>query len=275
MGEWLLPILCGYAVGAALGLTGSGGSLFAVPLLVYVLSLPIAVAVPTSLLVVAVTAALGAVDVLRKRMVPLRPVLVFALTGIVFAPLGLLVGAHLDEGARIGGFAVLTLVLATRMWRSAGAAEVVRAVRSRLEWGGGEPMCRYRAEGDMHLTARCALALSLAGATVGMLSGVFGVGGGFLIVPALMFVARMGVHQAIASSLVIITAVGGSGALAAGGAVLAVGATVLWFGAGSAAGMLSGRYLAPRIAGPALQRSFALMLVLVACLTLGKLTGVI
>jgi uncharacterized membrane protein YfcA len=98
----------------------------------------------------------------------------------------------------------------------------------------------------------------------GILSGVFGVGGGFLIVPVLSAVTQMGIHRAVATSLVALSAIGLAGT---GGAILQgslAWAVLLPFVAGGAAGMVLGRRLAARLTGPLLQRIFATAILLVA-----------
>jgi hypothetical protein len=197
---WLLAVACGAGVGLALGLTGGGGSIFAVPLLIYVLHQSPAAAVPVSLAAVALTALFGAFFFARQRLPVWPAAAAFAVGGVVGAPAGIWASRAADEAFLVLGFAVLAL----------------------------------------------------------------GVGGGFLIVPALAAVTRMGIHRAVATSLVALAAIGLAGAA---GAVLH--GALAWgvlapFVAGGAAGMAGGRALAARIAGPALQRVFATAIVGVA-----------
>ncbi len=256
MADWL-PVAGGALVGAALGLTGGGGSLFAVPLLVLLLGMPLAQAVPVSLLVVAATAAIGAVEAVNRGLVHWRPVLIMAGAGALLTPTGLWLGNQLLPELRLGAFMVLAGLLSLHMWRGARAGEDARVVRAYLAGEGGQPACRYSSAGELRFTPRCATALGAAGALTGTLSGLFGVGGGFLIVPVLRFVTRMSMQQAVAGSLVIISIIGGSGCLSAAPALRETGALALWFGLGSATGMLGGRAVAARLAGPTLQRTFA------------------
>lgn len=254
----LLTVLFGIIVGLSLGLTGGGGSIFAVPLLVYGIGVPLLQAVPLSLVAVALTALIGAVQTIRERLLVWQPALVFCVGGMLGAPLGVTFARHMQETWLISGFALLAVVVGVYMWRRALAdPESASVVRANVHGADEGPVCRLTPTGEFRFGAPCAMVLSLGGVGAGILSGLFGVGGGFIIVPLLAFITRMGIHRAVAASLVIISVVGLTGAV-----------TALWHGdipwgmllpfiAGGAAGMLSGRVLASRIAGDKLQKIFA------------------
>ncbi len=261
MVELLLPLFCGVAVGLSLGLTGGGGSLFALPLLVYVLDIPLAQAVPASLLVVGITALLGSIDALRLRLVFIRPTLLFAALGILTAPAGLWLGAMLADQWRLALFAILAAIMGFRMWRQSA----VGSVRARLTGGeDGTVICPYEPDGQLRFSARCAAILAAGGALTGLLSGIFGVGGGFLIVPILMATIQLPITRAIASSLVIITVISASGAISAYEILSSHIAMLLPFASGGLLGMLLGRMLAARLPEPILQKIFSSGLLLVA-----------
>jgi uncharacterized protein len=264
----------GAVVGLALGLTGGGGSIFAVPLLIYALALPPSEAIPISLVAVACTAAVGAAQALHNRLALWQPALLFAAGGIVGAPLGLVAAAYVEPRLLVAGFGLLALAVGATMWRKARIAPGdTSAVRARTYEADGGPVCVLAAEGELRFTAPCAAVLALTGLGTGFLSGLFGVGGGFLIVPALVLVTRMGIHHAVATSLLVIAAIGFAGA-----------ATAIWQGriewrilapfvAGGAAAMLAGRLLAERLAGPRLQKLFSIIIVVVgAAMLLDGLT---
>ena len=120
-----------------------------------------------------------------------------------------------------------------------------------------EPVCKFTPDGKLRITTPCTLVLFISGIVTGLLSGLFGVGGGFLIVPALMFVIELGIHRAVAASLMIITCIGLSGSFSALVAGDMPWPVLLPFVAGSISGMLVGRLFAEKIAGPVLQRVFA------------------
>jgi uncharacterized membrane protein YfcA len=265
----LLAVVCGGAVGLALGLTGGGGSIFAVPLLIYVLKLTPDQAMPVSLVAVSVSAIVGGLQSVRRRLAVWQPTIIFALGGVLGAPFGMLVAKRMSEPSIVGGFAVLAVTVGALMWRAAQVFPAQStAVRARTYDAGGGPICVLAPDGQLRFTAPCAAALAAIGVGTGVLSGLFGIGGGFLIVPALVLVTRMGVHRAVATSLLIIAAIGSSGAVSAllHGAI--VWHVLLPFAAGGALAMMAGRLLAERLAGPGLQKIFAIAIL---CVGIGML----
>jgi uncharacterized membrane protein YfcA len=263
----LVTLACGVVVGLGLGLTGGGGSILAMPLLIYLVGLPPAAAVPVSLAAVAVMAVIGSVQAARARLPVWPAALAFAGGGAVGAPAGTALAHRLADQWLLLGFAALSAVVGALMWwqsfRRPEESAAVRALPAASDAGGA---CRLAEDGRLRFTAPCAGVLAGAGLATGVLSGLFGVGGGFVIVPVLMRVTRMGVHRAVATSLVVLAAIGLGGAL---GALLQRSlpwAVLLPFVAGGAAGMLGGRYLAARLAGPGLQRGFAAGVLAVALL---------
>ena len=255
----------GIVVGLSLGLTGGGGSILAVPLLVYGLAVAPHEAVGVSLAAVGATALMGTVQRLRRGEVEIGVGLIFAAAGIVGAPVGAMIGRRVPDGLLLLLFAGLMGLVAARMWWRAGRqpeeARVVRASHSEDDPGTG-PACRHDPSGRLHLTGRCTVAMSVVGVFTGVLSGLFGVGGGFIIVPALMFFSTLSIHRAVATSLLVIALIGASGVA---GHVLA-GKALDWgltatFVAGGAVGMLLGGLLARRLSGPRLQRLFSIAII--------------
>lgn len=266
----MTSLLFGLIVGFSLGLTGGGGSIFAVPLLVYGLAIPPHEAVGVSLAAVGATALVGAITRLRRHEVELKAAILFGMAGIVGAPLGSMLGVQLPASILMIGFALLMLMIAARLWRQAirrpGDAKVVRA--------GGDPhdpaadsgpACRVSPSGALTLTSRCTVVLLLTGITTGVLSGLFGVGGGFLIVPALVLIVSLPMHRAVPTSLLVIAIISASGTLAylLSGRPLALGIAIP-FVLGGLTGMAVGVRLSRRLAGPQLQKLFALLMVGVA-----------
>ncbi len=117
--------------------------------------------------------------------------------------------------------------------------------------------------------------LSLTGLLSGLMSGLLGVGGGFVIIPALTRYSDLDQRSILATSLGVITLVacGSVAAAAAGGSI--AWPVAIPFGAGAVAGLLAGRLIAARLAGPRLQQSFAVVCLLVAGLMLARATGVL
>ncbi|HOW75804.1 MAG TPA: sulfite exporter TauE/SafE family protein [Candidatus Competibacteraceae bacterium] len=271
----MLNLLFGLIIGFSLGLTGGGGSIFAVPLLVYGLAMPAHEAVGVSLIAVGATALGGAIVRLRRREVELKAALLFGMAGIVGAPLGTVLGAKLPAQFLLGGFALLMLLVAARMWlqavRRPADARIVRAGDKALDTTSG-PACRINPAGGLALTSRCAVVLALSGVFTGFLSGLFGVGGGFLIVPALVLIASLPMQRAVATSLLIIAIISAAGSVS----YLLAGRPLAWtvttlFALGGLGGMILGGRLSRRLAGPQLQKLFATAMVGVAIYMLMRL----
>lgn len=258
---WSLALVFGGVVGLSLGLTGGGGSIFAVPLLVYGLAVPPREAVGVSLAAVGATALVGALERLRARQVEVRPGLLFAVAGMVGAPFGSWLAGQITETLLLLLFAILMLLIAARMWLKSSVKAETRLPSETAEG----PSCRRDPAGNLLLTSRCAVVLSVVGVLTGVLSGLFGVGGGFVIVPALVMFSGMRIHRAIATSLLVIALISASGV---SGHLLADGSIsprmTATFVVGGVAGMFLGSWLARRIAGPALQKGFAAAIVGVA-----------
>ncbi|MFO1424873.1 MAG: sulfite exporter TauE/SafE family protein [Candidatus Competibacteraceae bacterium] len=271
----ILSLPFGLVVGFALGLTGGGGSVFAVPLLVYGLGVPAHEAVVVSLAAVGATAFGGGLARWRDGQAEYRIAIVFGLSGIVGAPLGAWLNPKLPETALLGGFALLMLAVALRMWRQANRRpEETRIIRAGANPGDDNagPACRYDPAGRLRFTSHCAGRLVLSGSATGLLSGLFGVGGGFLIVPALVLVASLPMRRAVATSLWVIAIVSMIGLLShiLAGHWLEVGITT-GFVLGGLGGMALGIAVGRRIAGPILQKLFAGMIVAVAGFILVRL----
>ena len=258
----LLTLIFGAIVGFSLGLTGGGGAIFAVPLLVYGLAVSSREAVGISLLTVGSTALVGFVQRAGRGMVEFPTGLLFAIAGMVGAPIGTWLAGLIPETLLLGLFALLMLVIAVRMWIKA------REVSSQLPLlpnDNAGPTCKRDPEGKLRLTSQCAMLLALVGLGSGILSGMFGVGGGFIIVPALVMFSGMGIQRAIGTSLLVITLIGVSGVTShlLSGKELSL-TTAGIFTAGSLAGLFAGSAVAQRVAGPVLQKLFASAIVVVA-----------
>jgi uncharacterized membrane protein YfcA len=254
----IAAVVCGGLVGLALGLTGGGGSIFAVPLLVYVLHVGTDKAMPISLVAVSISAIVGGAQSIRRGHAVWQPTIIFAIGGVLGAPFGMLVAKRLAEAWIVGGFAALAITVGSLMWRAALVFPAqATAVRARTYPAGDGPICALAPDGQLRFSAPCAAVLAVIGLGTGFLSGMFGIGGGFLIVPSLVLITRMGVHRAVATSLLIIAAIGTSGTISA-----LMHGTIHWpvllpFAAGGAVAMIAGRLLAERMAGPKLQKIFA------------------
>ncbi len=259
---FLLTLLFGALVGFSLGLTGGGGAIFAVPLLVYGLGVPAREAVGVSLLTVGSTSFVGFIQRAWRGLVEFPTGLLFAVAGMVGAPVGSWLADRIPEAVLLGLFAVLMLVIAFRMWQK--ARDTAARLPIIMDENAG-PTCRRDPEGKLRLTSQCAVLLGLVGLGAGVLSGMFGVGGGFIIVPALVMFSGMGMQRAIGTSLLVITLISASGTAShlLAGKDLSL-ATAGVFTTGSIAGLFAGSALAQRMAGPILQKVFAVAIVVVA-----------
>ncbi|MGH8460130.1 MAG: sulfite exporter TauE/SafE family protein [Stenotrophobium sp.] len=259
----LAPFL-GIGVGLALGLTGGGGSLFAFPLLLYALQQTPQSAAQGSLVAVGLMSALGTLLAWRAKLVVWRAGLIFAAAGFISAPLGVHAGTIAPPWMLTSGFSLLALVIAATMWRRIRIhPEESGAVRMNLSATpiDVQAVCAL-AGGELRMTTPCAVVLLVSGAVTGLLSGFFGVGGGFLIVPALIASTRLPIQNAVATSLLVITLIAVSGS---GSAILSghrPDSLILLFAGGGLIGMIAGRLVAPKLSGVVLQQTFALMLAL-------------
>jgi hypothetical protein len=185
--QGVLGLASGALVGFSLGLVGGGGSILAVPLMVYVVGVPDPhVAIGTSAISVAANAAVNLSNHARGGTVRWSCALTFAAAGIVGAFTGSIFGKMLDGQKLLALFALLMLVIAMLMLKT----------RSRV----GLP--------DVQISWDNMPAIVGLGVATGTLSGFFGIGGGFLIVPALMLATGMSIMNAVSSSLVAVTAFG-------------------------------------------------------------------
>jgi uncharacterized protein len=186
-----LGLLSGSLVGFSLGLVGGGGSVLAVPLMIYVVGVPsVHVAIGTTAFAVAVNAAANLVSHARMKTVKWRCAGVFAVAGMVGAFGGSSLSKIVDGQKLLVLFALLMLIIAAVMFAR-------RSVEGKA---------------DITLSRENFPRLLGSGLVTGALSGFFGIGGGFLIVPALMFAAGMPIINAIGSSLVAVAAFGATAA---------------------------------------------------------------
>jgi uncharacterized membrane protein YfcA len=266
-------VAAGVLVGLSMGLTGGGGAIFAVPMLVYWIGVGPRAAVGVSLLTVAITAIVGVVERMRHGHVEVRTGLLLAVAGMITAPLGTWLGAMIPGSVLLVSFAILMLGIAHLMWHKAGVPSVRQVPSDTLpgcDQGRG-PACRRDPEGKLRLTSRCARVLAVVGLVVGLLSGLFGVGGGFLIVPSLVTFAMMDLSVSVGTSLLVITLVGGSGVASEliSGREIPLGIT-LGFLAGSIPGLFAGSFVGRRLPGPLVARIFSVTIVCVAAFVILK-----
>ena len=264
--EGLALAALGMVAGLLMALTGAGGGALGVPLLVLLLHLPVQQASAMSLVAVGLAGAIGALLGLRDQLLRYRAALMLGAVGMLAAPLGVALAQRLAQPVLLGVFAAFMLFTAWRMWRSAdpdAGGEAPRPV---------QPAACLRPDGELRLrwTPRCAWVLGRVGALAGVLSGLLGIGGGFVIVPALDRHTNLDLRSIQVTSLGVIALVALAGVTAAAAHGQLTLAEALPFAAGSVAGLLLGRRLAPRFSAVLLRRGFAVLAAGVAVLVLWR-----
>jgi uncharacterized membrane protein YfcA len=274
-----LSLLFGSLVGVSLALTGGGGALFSVPMLVYGLGMPVREAVSVSLVSVGVTAFVGFLGKWRKGEAEVRTGLLFAVAGMLGAPPGTWIAGQLPESLLMMLFAALMLLIAGMMWRKGVKSALSTPVCNPAESTSNQPLnsdshgptCQRDPGGQLILTSRCMWLLILVGVVAGILSGMFGVGGGFLIVPALMLFSGMSMVRAVGTSLLVISLVSVSGIVShVLGGQSVPGDVAGLFVIGGLAGLWLGQRVSHRISPSVLQRIFAVVILLVAVFVILK-----
>ncbi len=254
----LISIFLGALIGLVLALTGAGGTIVAVPLLMFGFHLTIAEAAPIALLSVSLSSAIAAVLAHRQGKVRYRAAGFIAVTGMLTSPCGIWLAQKLPNTPLIILFALMLFYVAFNMLRhnkaqqvSANASADQSTIPCRLSYVQNRLIWNWP----------CARALALAGATTGFLSGLLGVGGGFLVIPALKKATDLPMHSVIATALAVIALVSASGAASA----VFIGSMnwliALPFAAGTLMGMLIGRKIAGYISESRLQQGFAVIVI--------------
>ena len=220
---------------------------------------------------------------IRAGQVEVGTGVLFALAGMLGAPLGTWVAGMIPEAMLLSLFSILMLIVAWRLWSRSSVPETVVPVDCNVstnthsknntnnETTTESNTCQRTADGRLRLTSRCAMLLVLVGLVTGFLSGMFGVGGGFVIVPALVLFSSMPIHKAVATSLLVIVLVSISGVAShiAAGRSVSLELTGL-FVLGGVIGMSLGGLVSHRLPAVVLQKVFALGIVAVAVFVVGR-----
>ncbi len=257
----LLASPLGFLIGVSLGALGGGGSILAVPALVYAAGQTPKHATTTSLVLVALTAMIGIVPHWRARRVRFVAGTIFGLAGIGGSLLGSNWNKAADPNVLLLAFSGLMMIAAYGMWRRVRSTPPVIAPLSV-----GAAVAPVAAS-FIRIEPMTVLKVVVAGTIVGLLTGFFGVGGGFVIVPALVLALGFTMPEAIGTSLLVITinsAVALTTRLQAG--TIEWG-TVVPFTIASLVGVIIGSRLASTRDSSSLQRWFVGLLVVVAVYT--------
>lgn len=249
--QYALALGSGSLVGLSLGLVGGGGSILAIPLLTYVVGVASPhIAIGTSAIAVAINAAASLTLHARTGSVKWRCASVFTLAGALGAYLGSTLGRMINPQHLLAAFALLMFVVGALMLKNR----------------------KGEGHADVKLSRENFPRLVTLGLGSGVLSGFFGIGGGFLIVPALIYATGMPVHYAIGSSLVAVTAFGLTTSMNYAMAGLIDGMIAATFIAGGMIGTALGASATHKLARRkgALNTSFALLIFAVASYTLWR-----
>jgi uncharacterized membrane protein YfcA/glyoxylase-like metal-dependent hydrolase (beta-lactamase superfamily II)/rhodanese-related sulfurtransferase len=239
-----VPVLAAaVVVGVTLGLFGGGGSILTVPLLVYLAGVPAKPAIAMSLFVVGVTSLVGAVGHARAGRVRWRTGLVFGAAGMAGAYGGGLLGPYLPEAVLLAGFALMML---------ATAAAMIRGRRTPAPGRANPPLRHVIAEGVV----------------VGLVTGLVGAGGGFLVVPALVLLGGLPMGAAVATSLVVIALKSFAGLAGYLSSVSVDWSIALPVTAAAVAGGLAGGWLAGRVRADRLRVAFGWFVLVMGCFVL-------
>lgn len=241
----MLVLTLSLLIGLALGLLGGGGSILTVPILVYGLGLDAKHAIATSLLVVAVTSSAALVSHARRGLVDFRTGLLFGAAGMVGAFLGGRLASFVPGSILLLGFAAMMLATAIAMLRSRGDVEGVTA-------SDGSPVKISLMRVIVH------------GSVVGVLTGLIGAGGGFLIVPALVLLGGMPMRAAVATSLLVIALKSFAGFAGYAGHVAVDWQLAAMVTSAAVVGSVAGSLLSVRIPQRTLKRGFAWFVVAMA-----------
>lgn len=252
-------LLLGYAlaalIGLSLGLLGGGGSILTVPIFVYVLRFDPKLAIAMSLPVVGATSLIGAASHWKAGNVQLRMAALFGVIAMAGAYAGARLSIFVSGSLQLALLAIVMLVAAISMFRSAR---------------------RDSRRADSGPTEARAIALGLlvpVALGVGLLTGLVGIGGGFLVVPALVLLAHVPMKQAVGTSLLVIAMNSLSGSLGYLGQVQLPWVFMFGFTAVAAGGILAGTWLVRFVSQAALKQGFAVFLVLMGAFILYKNRG--
>jgi len=235
-----LELLLGLGIGLSLGLLGGGGSILTVPALVYLVGQTPQAAVTTSLAIVGANSLLGAIFHRTQGTLDWKVAFIFGGAGMIISYFSANISKHLPSAVLLVAFVILMLLIGTMLF--------IRRDTSSTAFSSTKP-----------------LSLVLAsGAGVGFLTGVLGVGGGFLVVPALVMLVELPVQMAVGTSLVVIAMNSVAGFLGhAGGSSFNLGMVVVFVTAGLI-GTFTGAKLSNRMSSSKLQRAFAIFVIVLA-----------
>lgn len=256
----LISPALGVLVGLLMGLTGAGGGILSVPLLVFALHLSVAEAAPVALSAIALAAGVGALLGLKNKILRYKAAGFMAVFGLLLSPVGLWLAQRVPNGPLLILFSCTLFYSSTNLYRQAR-----REILGITDSASKPPPCLLDPSiGKLAWNIPCARALMFSGGIAGFLSGLLGVGGGFVVVPALKRFTDLPVQSIVATSLGVLAIVSAGGAVfsaAAGNLDLLLAAP---FSLGALTGLLIGGAFGKKMSGPRLQQIFAVLTFMVA-----------
>lgn len=268
----------GIVIGLVLGALGGGGGVLVVPALVYVLGQTAQDATTSSVIIVGITAITGALARLRGGLIDWRTGLAFGVVGIPTAYLGTQLNRHVAQDVLLLAFAALTLIAAAVMLvdscghrgQDPDPGDPDQTVDPGPSGGTRTLLAGARTCSEIAVIAGKVL---LCGLAVGFLTGFLGVGGGFLVVPALVIVLRTPVTFAVGTSLMIIALNSVTSFVSRLGVAEFDWKVIVPFTVAAIVGAVVGKRLADRLSGTVLTRAFAIMLMAVGGLVAAQSLG--
>jgi hypothetical protein len=248
-----LSITLGLFVGFVLAITGAGGAILSLPLLVFFLHLKMIDAAPISLMAIMLSAGLAAGLGLRSGIVRYKAATLLATFGVLCAPLGVYVAHQLPEKALAILFSIVLLIVSWRSFQKFQTPTLL--IGDDCDDPNGcddaekeEPACAVNpATSKLFWTAPCTKRLILTGGFSGFLSGLLGVGGGFIIVPTLHSISNLETKMIVATSLAVIALVSMASALSYAGHCIILWGIAVPFVSAAVIGMILGRMLHSKI----------------------------
>jgi len=251
----LTTLALGIFVGILMGLTGAGGGILSVPLLVFFLHLRVAEAAPIALTAIAISAGVGALLGLKSKLLRYKAAGFMAMIGLILSPVGLWLAQKTPNQPLLILFSCTLFFVSTRLY-----------VQARREILGIQmppkkpPPCLINPEhGKLTWNLPCARALLFSGGLAGFLSGLLGVGGGFIIVPALKRFTNLPVQSIVATSLGVLAIISSGSALVSAATGNLAFNIAIPFSLGALGGLLMGRGLGKKLSGPRVQQIFAIL----------------
>ena len=255
-------------VGAVMGVTGAGGSVLSIPILVFALNLSVVEAAPIGLFTVMVSAIIAAVLGLAKGLVRYKAAALLAIFGLFLAPVGVWVAHRLPDNILAVLFVLVMLFLGVRSLFSDSQSSYL----NNEVFGDKRAACTLNPKtSKLYWTRHCAHRLAITGAMAGFVSGLLGLGGGFVIVPALYKVSNLESKMVVATSLAVVAVISGVSMI-----TYAVQSPIEWrvafpFAGGALMGMLAGHLAAGRVSRKTSQRIFGFLTLLIAMVFACKL----